>query len=803
MGDNRNPNLGVLSSPLKPESGHWRENLGKSRLDLSCPRKMDWWTGKPPVHGLCPGVSEQGKIHSLVPPDLGNCSRQEVLDYFDNTWTLTEVLFSSLSGEEAFYRPPYHGLRHPLVFYYLHPAALYINKLFVAGLVASPLDDYLERLFETGVDEMSWDDMSKNEIDWPALDELKAYRKKVYEIVVGVIRDHAGLADGHPPITQDSPLWALFMAFEHERIHLETSSVLIRELPLELVHRPQWWPDIHPSAEAFNDSGRSLKVEARIENTFLPVPPGQVTLGKPANWPTFGWDNEYGSRDQHVRSFSATRFLISNAQFWQFISAGGYQEKRFWSETGWSWRTYRNVKWPTFWCQAGPAGSHQFKLRTIFEVIPMPWSWPAVVNFHEAIAYCNWRTEVDGSPIPYRLLTEVEHQRLRQLLELRNEDRSSLVVSEPYNLNLRHGSESPVDSMNDGYSFCDLFGNVWQWCDDHFNPLPNFKVHKYYDDFSTPCFDGLHQMILGGSFASTGDEASPWARYHFRPHFFQHAGFRIAYCKDGSNGGAVKLGESADSVNRYETQQLLDQHLTLHYGSEQEQMPFSCGPREAARFPYRSAALVSDLCRQLDVTPGRVLEVGCSVGGASFALAEEFACVEAIDLSELFIDTAKRIQRNGSIEFRSKQEGELYNYLSATIPSEQRHRVNFRRADACSLPAEYVDFDAVLVANVLCRLPSPMAFLSRMGGSRGVVRKGGLLVIMSPFTWLERFTPKDVWLGGYLDENGQEVWSEDGLANALKNDFELIHRQDMPLFIAEHRRKYQYLVTLATVWRRV
>jgi hypothetical protein len=26
--------------------------------------------------------------------------------------------------------------------------------------------------------------------------------------------------------------WAIFMGFEHERIHIETSSVLIRELPL-------------------------------------------------------------------------------------------------------------------------------------------------------------------------------------------------------------------------------------------------------------------------------------------------------------------------------------------------------------------------------------------------------------------------------------------------------------------------------------------------------------------------------------------------------------------------------------------
>src|SRR5437773_411299 len=88
----------------------WRRNLGKSNLDLSFPRKDSWWTGKSPQN--CPGMTSSGKLAALAIPNLKTCTRQEVLDYFDNGWTLTEVLFSSLLNEEAFYRPPYHGLRH-------------------------------------------------------------------------------------------------------------------------------------------------------------------------------------------------------------------------------------------------------------------------------------------------------------------------------------------------------------------------------------------------------------------------------------------------------------------------------------------------------------------------------------------------------------------------------------------------------------------------------------------------------------------------------------------------------------------
>lgn len=60
---------------------------------------------------------------------------QSLQAYFDNSWMLTESLFAGLQGEEAFLLRPAHGLRHPLVFYYGHAAALYVNKLRAAGIL--------------------------------------------------------------------------------------------------------------------------------------------------------------------------------------------------------------------------------------------------------------------------------------------------------------------------------------------------------------------------------------------------------------------------------------------------------------------------------------------------------------------------------------------------------------------------------------------------------------------------------------------------------------------------------------------
>jgi 5-histidylcysteine sulfoxide synthase len=430
-------------------------------------------------------------------------TRRDVRAYFENTWGLTETLFSGVS-EEALFRPPYHQLRHPLIFYFGHPAVLYVNKLRVAGVLDGPVNAHFEEIFEVGVDEMSWDDMSKNEMTWPSLEAVIEYRRSVHDLIVELIKTHPALdpADGLLP---ERPGWALVMGFEHERIHLETSSVLIRELPLKLVTRPPEWP---PSIQGAGSTPA---------NGWLAIEPRTVTFGKPVDHPTFGWDNEYGVRCEQVAAFEATRYLVSNREFFEFVVDAGYRDPAFWTETGWKWRQFRNSKWPTFWVPDGPQGLNRFKLRTIFELIDFEPSWPAVVNFHEAQAYCAWKAGTDGAPGAYGLLTEGEQLSLRE----------QAGSGQGWNFELVQGSEGPVDAWVSEAGVGDVFGNVWQWSQDTFNPLLGFRPHRYYEDFSSPCFDGEHQMIFGGSFISTGDEASEWARFHFRPHFFQHAGFRM------------------------------------------------------------------------------------------------------------------------------------------------------------------------------------------------------------------------------------------------------------------------------------
>lgn len=87
------------------------------------------------------------------------------------------------------------------------------------------------------------------------------------------------------------------------------------------------WPQLHPQ----------LATQVAPDNPQIAVPGGNVTIGKPLDWPTYGWDNEYGSRPLHVPAFTASRCSVSNAEYLAFVCDGGYREEALWTLDGWQW----------------------------------------------------------------------------------------------------------------------------------------------------------------------------------------------------------------------------------------------------------------------------------------------------------------------------------------------------------------------------------------------------------------------------------------------------------------------------------
>jgi len=245
----------------------------------------------------------------------------------------------------------------------------------------------------------------------------------------------------------------------------------------------------------------------------------------------------------------------------------------------------------------------------------------------------------------------------------------------------------------------------------------------------------------------------------------------------------------------YESGKAVDEYLQFHYASDQEIMPFACGPKDALGFPKRMAAKCLAASGRK-----RALDLGCAVGGSSFELCRHFDRVVGVDFSQAFVDAAAKMATQGRHEYTSVIQADISEARTARVPDGiDRSRAEFRQGDACALPSDLGTFDAVLAGNLLCRLPDPQAFLFRC---KQLVTPGGVLVLVSPYSWLEEYTPKSHWLGGHLDKSGVPQGSAAAVSALLNDSFVLETEEDMPFLIREHERKFQWACSHGAVWRR-
>ncbi len=684
--------------------------------------------------------------------------REEIRNYFHKTYSIDEHLYETLANDAAFYLRP-EPLRHPLIFYFGHTASFYINKLIIAKIINARINPHFESMFAIGVDEMSWDDLSDANYDWPTVTEVKEYRQQVRELIDKIISE----LPLQIPIGWDSPFWAIMMGIEHQRIHLETSSVIIRRLPLKSVCQlPSW--------EICPENGTAPK------NELLPVSGGEVILGKSKDHQLYGWDNEYGQHRFGVWDFQAGKYLVSNQEYLEFVDANGYNNQEFWTEEGQRWLSFSKAEQPLFWIKNNSA--KDYRLKTMAREIDMPWDWPVEVNFLEAKAFCNWQAKKTGQPI--RLPTEDEWHCMRNQLQLPDQPEWEKA---PGNINLEYwASCCPVSRFKQG-DFFDVVGNVWQWTETPISGFDGFEVHPIYDDFSAPTFDTRHNLIKGGSWISTGNEATRDCRYAFRRHFYQHAGFRYV-----QSNQPVAIAEAM-----YETDTAVAQYCDAHYGP---------GHFDIDNFPTRCVQICLE---NMQGRPhSRALDLGCAVGRGSFELARYFDFVSGIDFSARFIRMAYQLQEKGVIHYQLPEEGNIVSFnekrLSDFGLTENKDRIEFSQEDAHNLKPHHSNYDLILAGNLLDRLYDPARFLATIHERLNI---GGLLVLASPYTWLEEYTKQDHWVGG-TRKSGEPYTTLEGLHDQLEMRFKRVGEpQDVEFVIRETARKYQHTVSQLTIWERI
>lgn len=396
-------------------------------------------------------------------------------DWYSRNRARTQALFD-LVADEAYYRRPI-DLRHPIVFYEGHLPAFSFNTLVTRALGGHSIDPALEALFARGIDPSEDDAGRTGRHHWPSRETVRQFAAEADRRVRAAL-DRGDLDRPGDPLLHRAE--AVFAILEHEAMHQETLLYMWHRLPFEQKRRPAAYRPI---------------VDGDVPaQEWIDIPAGLATLGADESGLRFGWDNERPHHREEVGAFAIQRHDVTNADFLAFVNSGG-RAPIFWERVHDTWH----------W-------------RGLFDLIPLPLSWPVYVSQEDAAAYARWH----GCRLP----TEAEFQRAAYGTPDGTERVHPWGSASP---SPAHGvfdftswDPQPAGSHPAGASAWgvdDLVGNGWEWTITVFAPFPGFRPLASYPEYSADFFDGDHVVMKGAAPVTARELIRPTFRNWFRPRY--------------------------------------------------------------------------------------------------------------------------------------------------------------------------------------------------------------------------------------------------------------------------------------------
>ncbi len=301
---------------------------------------------------------------------------------------------------------------------------------------------------------------------------LEAVRERARQILDAIEFDPSDrlLADG----------FVYGMVIQHEHQHVETMLATLQ------LRRDGVYPEHGASSPP--GAARPSPSEARIAA-------GGFVMGT-ADQP-WAYDNERPSHEIELPEFWIDTDPATNAAYLEFVAAGGYGDKRVWSEAGWEWRQKAGLEHPEFWER--DADGRWSRLR-FGRHEPLPPDEPVQhVCWYEADAFARWAGK--------RLPTEAEWEKAASWSD--GQKRVYPWGPEPpaperANLGGTLLRPAPVGAYPSGASDSgcrQLIGDVWEWTASDFMPYPGFEAFPYRE-YSEVFFGDEYKVLRGGSWAT-------------------------------------------------------------------------------------------------------------------------------------------------------------------------------------------------------------------------------------------------------------------------------------------------------------
>ncbi|MGA6985795.1 MAG: SUMF1/EgtB/PvdO family nonheme iron enzyme [Terriglobales bacterium] len=459
----------------------------------------------------------------MLATENGVAVHRRLLERVADARRRSDELFSLVRTESLYERPIPE--RHRIIFYVGHLEAFDWNLLAqnffgIENKIESESDSEkshpaLDRLFAFGIDPVGSGLPSDQPSDWPSLSEVRGYVTRVRAALDNKLASASAKEQhsiSHGAIGLDT---LLNVAVEHRLMHVETLAYMLHQLPLN---------------QKVRQAGAQNLETAPLVHQMVEIPAGVATLGlrRDHEDENFGWDNEYEAHSIDVPAFAIDQYKVTNRQYLEFMAAGGYETRSFWSNDinnnndDWNWRTAQRISHPVFWKKTGD----RWFYRAMFDEMPLLLDWPVYVSHAEASAYARWA----GKSLP----TEAEWHRAAYG-NTSDSERTYPWGNEPPddnlgNFDLRRWDPVPVNAFPEGrsaFGVHGMLGNGWEWTSTPFAAFQGFTPFSFYRGYSADFFDGKHFVMKGASARTAACMLRPTFRNWFQAHYqYVYTGFR-------------------------------------------------------------------------------------------------------------------------------------------------------------------------------------------------------------------------------------------------------------------------------------
>jgi ergothioneine biosynthesis protein EgtB len=297
----------------------------------------------------------------------------------------------------------------------------------------------------------------------PSLVEILDYRQVIDKSMVSLLKTDLA----------DDVLALIELGIHHEQQHQE---LFLTDILYNLSHNP-----LNPAYQ---------KSDAKPFETLLPeltmqaFEGGLISIGH-QNDDSFHYDNEQPNHRVFLEPFSLANRLVTNAEWINFIEAGGYDNALLWLSDGWHIKQNSGWEMPLYWekCENAYQNFSLNGLQAVDLNAPVRH-----ISYFEADAFARWRSK--------RLPTEAEWE---------------------YAL------------TSDNHGLLQVYGELWQWTASPYTAYPGFKASAgAVGEYNGKFMNGQY-VLRGSSFATAPNHSRASYRNFFAPHHrWQFSGLRLA-----------------------------------------------------------------------------------------------------------------------------------------------------------------------------------------------------------------------------------------------------------------------------------